>query len=270
MTLRNYLRGFFIKFLKEDWIDYIRYVSFSSKIKNLYATSKIHEFFELEMEILPELLGENFNLGIDMGANYGAYTFFLSKLGNQDIKIFSFEPIPRTYKILLRVIKKFNLKNVEPVNMALGNEEGHINMTIPNNMTGLAHIYSEREKKGDESQRIKKARIGKLDNFDNILNKKVDFIKCDVEGKELDVLKGAVRTIENSKPIILCEIEQRHAQKYGIDANESLSFLLKRGYKAFIYRDKKLVDMGKMSDDYGNYFFIHESQISSINPALFS
>lgn len=59
---------------------------------------------------------------------------------------------------------------------------------------------------------------------------RVDAIKCDVEGAELAVLKGATTTLERFKPTILLEVEERYANRYGHRAAEVFALLKACGF----------------------------------------
>jgi hypothetical protein len=59
---------------------------------------------------------------------------------------------------------------------------------------------------------------------------RVDFIKCDVEGAELHVLRGAKRTLEKFQPTVLLENEDRLTQAFGYTPADVVQFLLDRGY----------------------------------------
>jgi len=273
MNFKNQLRSLIIRLLKEEHADYIRYLRFSRKIRDLDKFKKKHyEVFEPEMEILEKLLFKKYNTWLDIGANYGSYSYLLSKFGNKETRIFAFEPIPNSYRILSRIIRKFNLKNVYPVNMAIGEKEGNIEMETLDGVNAIAHIsfpnssdYWRNIYKEEKKIRRQKVKIIKIDNFLNKAGiKGVDFIKCDVEGKELDVFKGAIKTIRKYHPIILCEAEQELTRRYGIDADELIHFLAKLNYETFGYKDKRLIRVDKVSSDHKNYIFINKATLDQV------
>ncbi len=88
---------------------------------------------------------------------------------------------------------------------------------------------------------------------------KVDFVKIDVEGLELDFLKSMRRQIEKNHPTIMCEI-----YKGKIDSNnpyDTIKFMRDFGYKVYRVIDAELVEFGKTEkhlDHYYNYFFVYE------------
>lgn len=58
----------------------------------------------------------------------------------------------------------------------------------------------------------------------------VDFVKCDVEGFELDVFEGGRQVLERDRPVVMCELEDRHAHRYGRTVADVLSFFDEVGY----------------------------------------
>lgn len=67
---------------------------------------------------------------------------------------------------------------------------------------------------------------------------RVDFIKLDVEGAELDTLKGAGEVLEKPpRPVLLCEVEDRRTKAWGYPAVEIIQFLAVRGYDWFMLRE---------------------------------
>ena len=120
MNLKNKLRIITLKVLGPENVDKIRYLKFSYKFnkfvkykdKNVFI-KKFSDFYEPEMSIIPKILPTP-EVIVDVGANYGTYSFFLSRLYPKS-QIFAFEPSTRTFNILRKIIKKFNLKNVIPI-----------------------------------------------------------------------------------------------------------------------------------------------------------
>ena len=205
------------------------------------------------------------DIAIDVGANYGLYTYNLSKAVGDNGFVYAFEPIPYTFSCLTRIIKLFRLKNVEIINKGCSDSEGKIKFSIPlqKNGTisaGLAFIDMDEKKrsirlsKGDHSDIItKELDIIKIDDLDY---NKVSFIKVDVEGAELKVLKGAINTIKNLRPIIMIEIEDRWIESYNIKREDIDSFFNDLNYQTHHYSDGILVKCDINSTKINNFIFI--------------
>jgi FkbM family methyltransferase len=126
----------------------------------------------------------------DIGANQGVYTMELSHLVGNQGKVYSFEPIQKNYEILESLIRKARLPNVNPFRVALGSHSGQREMVIPDlvGFTGydLAHITDMEESGQREAVHV--VSLDELWKSRTILG--ADFIKCDVEGAELEVIRG--------------------------------------------------------------------------------
>jgi hypothetical protein len=71
--------------------------------------------------------------------------------------------------------------------------------------------------------------------LDDLPLERIDFIKCDVEGHELAVFRGGEATLRRLRPLVLVEIEQRHA---GADVEATLAYLEDLGYSSYVvHRD---------------------------------
>lgn len=263
MKLKNRLRLLAFSILGHKNIDLLRYLKFLHKFsefsgikdRDVFA-KKFSESYEPEMQVIPKIL-ENPKTIVDIGANYGTYSFFLSKLYPQ-ARVFAFEPATSSYGILRKIIRKFKLQNVIPVKKGLGEKEEIKEIVMPMHYTIIAYISDKNSKKNkeDESEEIK---ITTLDNFvrkNKIKN--VNFIKCDVEGFELSVFKGARKTLKRFKPLVFVEIEERHTKKYGINPQQVLDFFKKLGYKSYSIKKDKIEKADKIVPETPLYFFSME------------
>jgi hypothetical protein len=70
----------------------------------------------------------------------------------------------------------------------------------------------------------------------------VDFVKLDVEGAELSVLRGATQLLVRKRPVLLVEVSQVRTIAWGYDAEEIVHFLQRTGYDLF-----QILDEGKLS-----------------------
>jgi FkbM family methyltransferase len=169
------------------------------------AYYKARNLLESEFYLLPQLVGSG-KKAIDIGANYGLYTYQLSKLCNS---VESFEPQIWLYDKLC----KYNISNINVHNVGLSNRQDQIELNIPmkdgKRLDGLASFrdFQATAKYQEDEVEILTVPVKKLDEYQF---QDVSFIKIDVEGYETEVLEGAISTIQANKPNILIEIEQRH------------------------------------------------------------
>lgn len=136
---------------------------------------------------------------IDVGANVGQYSLKLRKYGYQG-DIYSFEPIITTFNLLEENSKQDNKWHIQ--NFALGANNGQESINISQN-TESSSIFNINE---IHTQNAPKAKyIGKetitIKKLDDIFpeicsNKKGIFLKIDTQGYEMEVLKGAEKSLE--------------------------------------------------------------------------
>lgn len=140
---------------------------------------------------------------LDVGAFIGTHTLaFAAKVGESG-KVLAFEPRPEVFDYLNENINLNSLQDIVKVfNKGIGSESREIkvsklNLDNSSNFGGLSLI--------DESNRNSDDVIVKIDSIDSLVLEHVDFIKIDVEGMEVDVIRGAADTIERCRPIIFAE-----------------------------------------------------------------
>ncbi|HSW54282.1 MAG TPA: FkbM family methyltransferase [Ignavibacteriaceae bacterium] len=139
---------------------------------------------------------------IDVGGNLGFFVLILTDLINDSGKIYSFEPSNRLNKKLASTIRINNLKNVEIINLALGEAEGSTTLHYNPKQSGLSSIVSDFE----ENSLSEEIKITTLNKFSENIPGRVSFIKIDTEGYEPQVLRGAKELIFRDKPTIYIEL----------------------------------------------------------------
>jgi FkbM family methyltransferase len=137
---------------------------------------------------------KNFDVVVTAGANQGMYVrFYAKKFG----MVYAFEPDPLNFHCM--VINN-QLDNVVKLQAALGDRNGFC--TIQRNgftNTGTWSVLEKNPLLGEGHQPIPIMTLDSM-NFD-----KLDLIQLDTEGYELNVIKGAVKTIKRLKPVIIME-----------------------------------------------------------------
>ena len=171
---------------------------------------------------------------IDVGANIGAHTLPLAKMVGACGMVFAFEPTIFAFEKLRR--------NIE-LNPDLGKQ-------ISVNQLFLCHDVSEKVcpeigaswplmpsvKVHPLARFVKKSSNGaKRQALDQYIEsntvKRVDLIKLDIDGYELDMLKGAVNTIRRFKPKIMFELAPYILEEHGSSSRELLEFFDGVGYE---------------------------------------
>jgi FkbM family methyltransferase len=197
---------------------------------------------------------------LDIGANVGAYTVRLARLVGAEGVVHAFEPVPETFEILQHVVHALLLRNVVPHSCAVSDRDGTSAMAIPTETAGvknryLAHLVSA---KGDQRDGVPVETVT-LDSLRQGGIRRVSFIKCDVEGAELSVLRGARGLLEWDRPALLCEICE-HGRRFGVEPQDAFDFLHALGYRGSFHREGALVPCEVHRDDVDNYFFVPSSR----------
>lgn len=172
------------------------------------------EYTQLEIELLRNFI-KSHHCVYDVGANIGYHTLAFSKLAKH---IYAFEPNKKNLKLLHKNLK--SLDNVKVYDMACS--DTNCELTIEDFDTSVPGNYGEMHT-NVTGQTCTSVRI---DDLDDIYGP--DLIKIDVEGHELQVLKGATETIKEFNPIIFYEA-------HGTDLPEIYDFLTDLGYHLYWY-----------------------------------
>jgi FkbM family methyltransferase len=194
---------------------------------------------------------------LDIGAHHGFYTLLLSKRVGLDGRVFAFEPSPRERGALLRHVRINRCRNVSVDGLALGSEEGEASLfVVQGEQTGCNSLRSPaRDVTGELNPTP--VHIVRLDDW--LARRKierVDFVKLDVEGGELGVLKGAKKLLERGPhPVILVEVQDIRTAPWGYPAKEILNYLSGWGYKWYrLLGDGSLTDLDITSEAFDGNF----------------
>ena len=154
-----------------------------------------NNFYDIDtLQELDEYIPDNAVI-CDIGSNIGNHTLYWALKRNARF-IYAFEPIPSTYEILEKNIQLNYLQNVvTSYNFGLSNKEINASITLYNGSNiGATFIHQA----SDGHLKLKT-----LDSLS--LDKKIDLLKIDVEGHEIEALQGSIETIKLYKPSIFVE-----------------------------------------------------------------
>ncbi len=215
---------------------------------------------EKETAILKYLVKQGDTV-LDIGANIGMYTRLFSKLVGTSGSVHAFEPVPLTYEYLIFNIDRERYKNVITYNNAVSDKIGICSIILPD--IGTSDIYQSRIGKSEDiSGKEFLVPSIKLDFLYPHCFSSVDFIKCDVEGAELLVLKGAKKLLEENKPKILCEIGA-NAKEFGYTSKDIFSFLANLDYNSYFYDNGNLIECVDIDfrNSSSNYLFLPKNDL---------
>jgi FkbM family methyltransferase len=169
---------------------------------SLPAMARLDQWQGVEPESMAlALIGPCRGIAIDVGANYGLYSYALSKLYSH---VVAFEPNAKA----MTPLAAWNSPRVALQRCALSSGPGYSTLYVPVKfgvvMTGWASLDSNNCPEADSLEELQ-VELRTLDSFGFT---DVGFIKIDAEGHEFDVLKGAERTIRACLPHLLVEIRK--------------------------------------------------------------
>lgn len=225
-----------------------------------YLNTLRHFHVEDEPDLLQlENIIKKGDVVLDVGANIGIYMKFLSKFVGNTGEVWCLEPIPLTFEFLNFNIRKLGLKNIKLFNYAASENETNLIMEIPNVLGGenyyRAKIINENAINENRKYHVKSIPLDKL--FDNF-SRGITFIKIDVEGYEMSVIKGARKILSKFGPALLIEIGGDPSSENS-SAFMTFEELRNLGYEPWINTDNKLTKW-KPGDISINYFFLRKIQ----------
>lgn len=213
---------------------------------------------------------------VDIGANIGLMSLHAANILNGKGRVISFEPLPGTYNILQHNIKINNFNNIDAANLALGSENGTVeifeNLKINRGSSSLI--------KPDETESGYKIEIKRLDDYlaENNIDHKVDCLKIDVEGWELEVLKGASSLLSKpDAPVCIIECSNLHPTHGGV--SEDIFTFLRSVNSYRIFRlaggkdnPSKLIEIKSIDElpEHDNLFCFLQHDINALPEKIFN
>jgi len=131
---------------------------------------------------------------VDVGAYIGSYTLRAAKYCE---KVYSFVPNPYSFRLLEMNVRDNNFSNVELYNLALGSDFGEARLKISLTTSSISD---------DGEYKVK------VIPLDSLRLKRVDLMKVDVEGYEVNVLKGAESTLDVTDEVII-EVREKNMKE---------------------------------------------------------
>ena len=213
--------------------------------------------YEQNETVVIDLLSSEARCIFDIGANIGYHSIRFAKL-NPRCFIHAFEPMTKSYSYLKQNIISNNVESqVFAYNIGLSENGGNLDFFIPpTNETNasMANVSGVRNFK----KVVKKTFA--LDFWSLNNNQKPDFIKCDIEGAELLVFRGAMNMLIAHKPLIFSELLRKWSKAYDYHPNDMINFFNKLGYLCYGIGNSKIRLVQNVTEDTveTNYAFLHD------------
>jgi len=172
-----------------------------------------------EIKLVSDFLSKD-AVVLDIGANIGFWSRHLARIC-PDGRVFAFEPSHKTFNFLLANCLHF--ENIHPLCLALSDMAGKAELS-QNLSSDVRHLLRGSEGRGEFVD------VLTLDLWAETNIGRLDFVKLDVEGAELKVLKGGALTLQHYKPTILFEYIPENAIRFGSEnLREVVQFLRELG-----------------------------------------
>jgi FkbM family methyltransferase len=161
----------------------------------------------------------------DIGGDAGYYTVIFAKLVGSGGKVVVFEPIPKAQERIMENVALNDFHNVEMVDLALGSKPGSFVLERP---FQDSRINLNKAEPGPEDILVKVIR------FDDLAKARVlpraDLIKIDVEGAELEILRGMESYVAAHHPTFVIELHPELLPQFGASVDDVIQWLKERGY----------------------------------------
>jgi FkbM family methyltransferase len=194
----------------------------------------------------------------DVGAHAGQYTKLLAAAAPRG-RVYAFEPGSYARAILRVVVGLHRLGNVTIVPLALGAAAGIATLSVPVKRRrslafGLASLGAPQPRWAAVAEEL--VGVTTIDDAAaGLALDRLDFIKADIEGWELSLLRGAEASLRRFRPHLLLELSGEHLARAGGRLADAFACLEKLGYTAFeLAQSGELVPAGAPHD--GDFWFL--------------
>ena len=195
---------------------------------------------------------------IDVGAQAGQFTKHFASLAPKG-HVYSFEPGEYALRILSTVVRLRGLRNVTIVPSGLSDQPGEAVLTSPVKKSGsigfgLSHLGRH---EGDQPGYATTVSLTTLDMFvEKYRIQALDFIKVDIEGWEIHMLKGGIHTLERFRPPMFLEVCKTFLERAGSTPEDLWNLLSPMGYRASsVLPDGTVTPVDGYAGD-GDYLFV--------------
>ena len=173
-------------------------------------------------------------VGVDVGANRGVYTYLMSSRVGSQGRVHAVEPFPENGTRLGTIARRRGNITVHAV--AASDHSGSATLQVPvhdgHSIDALASLRPDQAGHQESC-------VVQLRTLDELLDgeSKISFLKCDVEGHEQQVFEGAARVLERDRPVVFVEVEERHRND---PIENTFAFFTAAGYRGWFVAGSEL------------------------------
>ena len=205
---------------------YLPFFAFKDEIRNRIINNEITDkliFDKLKDFIEPD------TIVLDLGANFGQMSILWSKC-KPGVEVYAFEASKYVFNILKKNIH-INSANVKPVNALVGNETNKEQLIEKSFLKEYSTYGTNKINKIQNSNKKNTDKIKAIKIDDLNFEKKISAMKIDVQGYDLDALKGSKKTILNHKMPIIFEYEEKFEKEFNYTFRDFENFINEINYK---------------------------------------
>lgn len=171
---------------------------------------------------------------VDVGANFGWYTTLFAQLSPQG-RVYAFEPVPETFWRLVETVALNEMSGkVTAVQAAVSDAAGTCSIFTFEKSSAYSSLSSlgELGEKSDRTVEVPKVSLDQYLSDQGISH--LDFLKCDTEGSELMVLRGARGFLGSpGAPMVFIELNEHAFRALGYGRDDVRQILCSHGYDRF-------------------------------------
>jgi len=174
---------------------------------------------------------------MDVGAHVGYFSLLAARQVGSEGKVFSFEPDPINHELLVQNIELNQYNNIFPVNAAMGDNVGSLTLFQTALDSGRHSTYRH----GLPESGSVEVDVSTLDAFLDARDwPGIDLVKVDVEGAEMDVLRGMAGLLEKSPGLkLIMEFNPALLQSAGVPPSDMIQELKSRGFNLSCIHEKR-------------------------------
>jgi len=165
----------------------------------------------------------------DVGANVGFFTVLGARLVGEGGRVVAFEPVPSNADKVRRNADLNGFANITVVEKAVSDRSGHGELVVAAYSGGSA--LSTTTPPPDATSRLDVELVTLDEVVDSGAYPAPGFVKIDVEGTELEVLRGMSGVLARNRPIVICEIDDADREGYDAKFGPAVDFLRAAGYE---------------------------------------
>lgn len=173
------------------------------------------------------------DMAVDIGAHKGAYMYWMAGCVRPGGRVYAFEPQPRLAAALRDVAAGLAADgSIVVENLAVSSRSGVAQLHVPGGEASPGATIEERDESWGATAKV---RTVTLDEYfaDLGRSERIAFMKCDVEGHELEVFRGGCRILTEHRPVLLFECEERHRADRSVES--VFEYLRGLNYEGFFF-----------------------------------